>query len=156
MAIKGFENNILLQADDFCEAYYRCSRGENPHKEGAVEVSHAVNVPAIVNAAFACELYMKAIIGREFQTHSLLTFYKNLPEDVKQRIEEKYKNNKAWGFETAKEAISAVKDTFVDWRYLYKEENANQCNPRDLNAFLRIFQTLIPILKEEAHIYLDK
>lgn len=146
-----FECSILLQADDFYEAYQRCLEGKNPREKGSTTVYSIVAVPAIVNAAFACELYFKFLIGEERQSHNLLGFYSALPKEIQSEIDNCYKQYARDESDTARKAIDYVKKAFVEWRYLYKEDNVCQSNPTRLNEFLRIFEILVPLLKRLAY-----
>jgi len=146
-----FNNSILLQADDFYEAYLRCIEGKNKKVKGNTTSWSVVNIPAVVNASFACELYFKSLIGKELKSHNLIGFYNKLSRDIKNELQEHYKYKKVGDCKTICQAINEVKNTFVEWRYLYKDEFKEQCNPKDLNRFLWIFATITPILKEVAH-----
>jgi len=146
-----FERSILLQADDFYEAYKRCFEGKNPRKEGSTTVYSIVAVPAIVNAAFACELYFKCLTGKERRLHNLLGFYSALPEKIRSEIDNCYKQYARDESDTAPKAIGYVDKAFVEWRYLYKKENIHQSNPTRLNESLRIFEILVPLLKRLAY-----
>ena len=145
-----FRIDILLQANDFYEAYERCLEGKNIFAIGTTARAHIVSVPAIVNAAFACELYLKSLLGKELVSHNLMGFYRKLPPEIKNELRSAYRLQKAFGFSSFEEAIGAVKNTFVEWRYLYKEKNKSQSNPKDLNDFLNIFSIIVPILKKTA------
>lgn len=148
----GFENSILLQADDFYEAYLRCIEGKNHKKEQGIDVYSVINIPAIVNAAFACELYLKSMVGGiELQKHNLIKFYKLLPQDIKKTIGQQYRTNKVEPYNTAKKAITIIRNSFVEWRYLYSDKFKDQCNSKTLNDFLRIFSVILPILRNTAH-----
>jgi|GEM_PF-1549529 hypothetical protein len=146
-----FERSILMQADDFYEVYQRCLEGKNPRGEGSTTVYSIVAVPAIVNAAFACELYFKCLTGKERQSHNLLGFYNALPKEIRSEIDNSYKQYARDELDTARKAIDYVKKAFVEWRYLYKEDNVCQSNPARLNEFLRIFKILVPLLKRSAY-----
>ena len=66
MPYNDFNVSIRNIANDFYSAYKRCIEGKNPHiDEYGRHVMEVVNVPAIVNAAFACELYLKLLIKSE-------------------------------------------------------------------------------------------
>ena len=75
----SFERNILQQADDFFEAYRRCSKGENPRKDEYNRLCFSVvNVPAVVNAAFSIELYLKSILKSKEREHRLEILFNKL------------------------------------------------------------------------------
>ena len=87
---ENIKENLLLQADEFEEAYKRCARGENPHKDetGRI-VYHAVNLPAVVNAAFSCELYLKYLIGSKCSGHDLEQLFRHLDPNFRMKLEMK-------------------------------------------------------------------
>ena len=148
-----FENNILINADDFYNAYQRCLESKNSRVVNGVTVSSYLGIPAIVNAAFACELYLKSMIMEVKRCHDLKEFYDLVPQSIKNMMRREYKKAPIPYAKTIEDAIEKVKDTFIDWRYLYEDSNKDQCNPSTLNEYLNIFATILPIIKEAAHKY---
>lgn len=82
------QTNILLQAQDFYEAFNRCIEGKNPHiDEKGRYTSFVANIPAIVNGAFACELYFNCLTPHYVKTHSLLEIYSFIAINIRNQIE---------------------------------------------------------------------
>ena len=89
-----FDTSILNIADDFYEAYLRCAEGKNPTVDEYNRTRYeVVNVPAIVNGAFAIELYIKSMSRagkRKLQKmkHNikdlLLTLDQSIQDEIKQ------------------------------------------------------------------------
>lgn len=61
----NFDVSIINIADDFFEAYKRCKEGKNPRSNHGCIAFSVVNIPAIVNAAFASELYLKSMLPKK-------------------------------------------------------------------------------------------
>lgn len=80
--------------------------------------------PAIVNYAFACELYLKALLtGKEIgRIHDLEKLWDKLSIDIRERIDNKIKNKYGkvendFGIPYIKQIAKA----FNDWRYCYEK-----------------------------------
>lgn len=88
MPYVDFDTNKKNIANDFYLAYKRCTEGKNPHiDEYGRHVMEVVNVPAIVNAAFACELYLKMLIKDDTtRGHNLEILFNLLEFDDKDKI----------------------------------------------------------------------
>lgn len=86
-------------------------------------------VPFVVNAAFAVELYLKALAqkhGVALRGHELVKLYKALPKDALSEIDEvspKCAANRALD-ESPDFAgyLGELNNTFVEWRYCYEVE----------------------------------
>lgn len=136
------KTTILQQADDFAEAYYRCRYGVNWQKDEFGRMcAHVVNVPAIVNAAFACELYLKSLINEHVETHNLKTLYESLDEitrnTVSLLINKKIHNyNQGFIFDACLENAANV---FVDWRYIYEKEHTEGFMGNSISELLFFF-----------------
>lgn len=147
------QTNILMQADDFAEAYNRCVQGINqPNNDGYTSYS-VVNIPAIVNAAFACELYLKSIINKKVYTHNLLELFQLLNTDLQLSIEQEancklQKQNQDYYFKSCLERASNV---FEDWRYIYEEKHSDGFMGCFVNEYLIFFDKFTQILKVLAH-----
>ena len=82
--------DILQQADDFAEAFRRCSKGENPRKDEFNRMCmDVVNIPAIVNAAFACELYLKSMLEQPWG-HKLMDLFEQLDNETKIQLKNEF------------------------------------------------------------------
>lgn len=148
-----FSRDIIQQADDFFEAYRRCTHGENPRKDeyGRLCLS-VVNIPAIVNAAFSCELYFKSIIGSKAKGHALRELFDQLDVDaqnyLREPINKEFAKNNLFDFDVCLDHIS---NAFVEWRYIYEESHTEGFYGCYINEFLMFFNLLLPLLKDLAH-----
>ena len=147
------QTNILMQADDFAEAYCRCIQGENPSIDAYGRTCyHVVNIPAIVNAAFACELYMKSILGTNTKEHNLSLLYSQLNIEkqirIRQYIDKSFDGHLIYSFDTC---LKRAANVFVDWRYIYENEHSDGYMGCFINEYLEFFKHFTFILKEIAH-----
>ena len=81
--------------------------------------------PCIVNLSFACELYLKYLLGRRTNNskngHSLLDIYNNLPSpEIKQQINEALDSKWVRSFE---ESLLICDKYFVDFRYIHEKDD---------------------------------
>lgn len=90
-------------------------------------------VPFVVNAAFAIELYLKALAqkhGVALRGHELLKLYKALPTGALSEIgavTSRCAANRALGEEPNFAAyLRELNNTFVEWRYCYESERTGQ------------------------------
>lgn len=83
----NFDVSIINIADDFFEAYKRCSEGKNLRfNEYGATVLSVVNLPAIVNAAFASELYLKSMLPKKARTHNLKDLFYKLSSSIQEEL----------------------------------------------------------------------
>lgn len=93
--------------------------------------------PCVVNAAFACELAMKAIYAREYpnrdicKQHELNELFNQLSANTQTQIEALY-GNRASSL-PLKDLLVESSTAFIDWRYAY--EKAVSSHPHELIAF---------------------
>lgn len=149
MPYYNFDVNIQNIADDFYLAYKRCIEGKNPHvDEYGRHVMEVVNVPALVNAAFACELYLKMLIKDDTtRGHDLEILFSQLEVDDKDRIrniitERLKKGSLEKGFDYYLKGIS---NDFEFWRYIHEKPDFGELG---LNIGLRAIDCFIEGLKE--------
>ena len=158
-AYYDLQTNILLQADDFVEAYQRCIRGENPEVDEYGRVhSHFIAIPAVVNAAFACELYLKYLIGLKIEEispkerHDLKALYfmldTPLQNQIRQYVEANWTQPDGRSFD---DLLGRAKDVFVLWRYIFENEHTDGYMGCFVNEYLSFFELFIAILKKLAH-----
>ena len=84
--------------------------------------------PAIVNSAFACEVYLKAILLYNGispdKIHKIGDLYAKLPDSIKDFVRMTTANNHGgiwtdnWGFEL----LENISDAFREWRYSYEHD----------------------------------
>lgn len=154
-SIYDFDVNILQIADDFLDAYYRCREGKNPDEDEHGRIVIAVpHIPAIVNAAFACELYFKSMIAETETGHKLQVLFNKLSDDNKNAIRERTEEallllNLAKDFDGY---IEVIDDVFISWRYIHEKSQTQGFLGNQINMCVQVFKILIPAIKEVAHI----
>lgn len=83
-------------------------------------------IPAIVNIAFACELYLKALIVRETNKpaigHDLAALYDQIPPSIRNVVENQFKNKCKYPVSLS-ETLEMHKKAFENWRYIFEGKN---------------------------------
>lgn len=139
---------ILVEA----EAFYRIGIQAFKEMEEAVtqngELLQKVSLfPAIVNTAFACELYMKNLLHERegiVIEHHLDTLFEKLDETVKRVIKETIvSNKKGYTDEIFNENLKNISNVFVDWRYYYESNKAKPVNLEFLKIFAHALHAFI-------------
>ncbi|MCI8911129.1 MAG: hypothetical protein HFE33_02240 [Clostridia bacterium] len=152
-----FDVQIIKIADDFFEAYKRCIKPQNIHRDDyGRTVGYAVNVPAIVNASFACELYFKNMINEKTKNHNLKFLYDKLDEKIQEELETKIsqeitKLNYETEINCKKDFVKYlddISDTFVFWRYIHEKNKPTGFLGKRINECCQLFDIILPILKE--------
>lgn len=149
MPYVDFNTSIRSIADDFYNAYRRCIEGKNLHtdEDGRIIVE-TVNVPAIVNAAFACELYVKLLIKNKVtRGHNLSALFKRLePKDkntIKSSITERLERNlleKGFNY-----YLKEISNYYEYWRYIHEKPDLGELG---LNTGLQVVNCFVNGLKE--------
>ena len=107
----------------------------------------SLNTPAIVNCAFACEMFLKLLIkantGDYKKIHDLDKLFKLLPQDIQERLNKEvyYKTGMirdAFGIPM----IKKVAKHFNEWRYSFEKSS--------LMGYTGYLFGLCAVLKEEA------
>lgn len=147
-----FDNSIIKIADDFYEAYLRCKEGKNKTSDEFNTTSYeVVNVPAIVNGAFAIELYIKGLShlsNRELKSkkHSikalLLTLEPPIQEDIRKEVEHKLDKN-----QTYEECLKCIDKAFVFWRYIHTKKGFGFGLNKTLNYLDVFFDAIRVVVK---------
>lgn len=110
--------SIYNIAHTFHLAAQRCEE-QRPLQNGKFEM---LICPAIVNYAFACELYIKYLLQingvEQCRKHKLTDLFGLLPETSQQEI--RTKMNTA----NFNQELNSISNAFVDWRYIYEKNNA--------------------------------
>ena len=148
-----FRTDILLIADNFYDAYKRCREGKNPvHFDGAIKYSACI-VPAIVNGAFALELYFKSMLPPKTRGHELKELYDNLSSEIKCEIKDaatSHLTKLAWG-KQFEEYLEDLNNVFVDWRYISQKDYAIGYLGNRINEYLQVLEILLPVVKKIAN-----
>lgn len=149
----ALQTNILLHADDFFEAYRRCIKGECPVKDEFGRLKYSViNIPSIVNAAFACELYLKSILKKPVMEHDLKklfeTLEKNKQNEIRKLVNNQLEKQSKYSFDLCLERAVNI---FVKWRYIYEDVHTDGFMGCFINEYLLFFQCFISTLKDFAY-----
>jgi hypothetical protein len=117
-------------------------------KEAGEVIPQFLLSPVVVNAAFACEVFLKLLLklnGIENQKiHKLQDLYNNLPRDTQVEIQNGTvlrcgKWTDIWGFE----CLGNVSDAFVEWRYAYEHDwSKSACMSIDVGFLIGFMNSL--------------
>lgn len=145
--------SIVDIADDFYEAYRRCNEGKNERidKRGRY-TAEVVSIPAIVNGAFALELYLKSFIsGCQIEPkklgHNISTIFSKLESDLQQQIRNDVEPKlKGWS-QTFDEAINGIGNGFEYWRYIHEKDDLGYGLNMSLNVLPLFLDAVRAIIK---------
>ena len=110
--------------------------------------------PAIVNAAFSCEVFLKLLLHLEQidcqKSHKLKQLFEMLPpeiiETVKHQTIQKCRHWKdVWGLEI----LSQVSDAFEKWRYIYEIDLTKSGTIHFDISFLLAFRDALRVVCEK-------
>ena len=128
----------LSAADSFYLAAERCNQ-----QEYIGDHFMWLPVPAIVNYAFACEVYMKALLmepgAKEIKGHNLLDLFDMLPNEMQMDIQQTIDCSKS----PFREMLTNTSDLFEECRYIYEYKS--------LRINLKFLQELSGSLKSVSH-----
>ena len=101
--------------------------------------------PAIVNSAFACEVYLKAILlffdNELIRGHELSVLYDKLPERVKEFIKPTVLNScVTWTDIFGLNQLDEISNAFYDWRYVYEYLGKTRASISIDRSFLKAFR----------------
>ena len=142
-------NGILDLAKQFHKAYKSCIKPK-PIGNGKIEDEF---IPAYVNLAFACELYLKALLklkGKEKKGHLLIRLFIDLQAIDKSISDDIIKlSNIMSGLnyteDNYKAFLKSISDTFKTWRYSYEWSKGIMC----INAyFFQVFSISLYLVSE--------
>ena len=102
-------------------------------------------LPAVVNTAFACELYLKSLLT-DTRGHDIKELYDKQNDVIKDCIKDVIVSNKENYTDAIFEKnLQNIKDAFSTWRYYYEPEK----DGKSLNIeFLKVFAFALHELKE--------
>lgn len=142
------QTNILCQADDFAETYKRCIEHKNPRidKYGR-RIADVVNVPAIVNAAFSCELYLKYLSETEERGHNLKKFYNLLDIETQNIIRNNINKSLDPRLFNFDDMLQRASNVFEDWRYIFEKPHTDGFKGTFINEYLKFFALFLPELQ---------
>lgn len=100
------------------------SQTELKNNDELVEEIHTV--PAIVNLAFACELYLKGFFSGKKSGHYLHTLFEEIPEVIRNVIRlECIQNGIASSEDGFNSRLLNISNAFAEWRYFYEDEKTD-------------------------------
>ena len=147
--------NILFQAEDFYETFKRCLTEisyQSSSGRGTI-----VSIPAIVNGAFALELYFNFLSNRYHISHSLMKLYSFIPEDTKGLIKDKtYSKLKTiYQYEECsfEKILKDIDNLFVEWRYTFKKNKTQAYFGNAINRYISALEIIleeVSIISKEA------
>jgi len=130
---------IFLQARGFKDVFNHLNQSYiDTFIDGHPSLPNSANYMSVTatNAAFACELYLKAIFVYEHRnddlnfakTHNLYSLFNNIPKKRKLEIidifNKKYHYNRDYFLRQLKD----ISNDFVDFRYLFQQKEARVLN----------------------------
>ena len=118
-----------------CNFYYAAKRCLMDIKQENIRY---LVIPYMANSAFACEIFLKAIIEEKGNiytpSHELYKLFNELLKDIKKKIKNKFKE------ENFEEKLRKCSKIFEDFRYLY--ENIYNSEEIDLNFWERFVEEI--------------
>lgn len=122
-------------------------------KKGVLGVLYAT--PAVVNAAFACEVFLKLLLHSEEieipREHRLQALYNKLPDELKERIRgDVVRRCGQWKDAFGMECLKSVSDAFATWRYNYEHDWHKSVTLRIDIAFLMALKSALNVLCDET------
>ncbi|WP_316718980.1 HEPN domain-containing protein [Terrisporobacter petrolearius] len=109
-------------------------------RQGGIEY---LPIPYMVNSAFACEIFLKAILEQKRikygKNHMLYELYKLLPKEIKEHLE-RVINEKDFD-----KKLRDCSNVFVDFRYIY--ENIFKAEKIDLTFWETFVNTIFEYSK---------
>ena len=124
----------------FSECADFCLKEERPLPQHMLCIT-----PGVVNAAFACEVFLKLLLhdaGVEIRkSHRLEDLFNRLPDNIqkelKMRTIVKYGR---WENFFRQKYISQISDAFQEWRYIYENDWSKSVSKRIEIGFLLAFR----------------
>ena len=136
-------------ADDFYGAYKRCIMTDRDNRHYLI--------PAYTNGLFACELYLKYLLGdkvtkiKKSKRHNLKILFDNLDEKYKNELfmiicDIRYNLN---------QLLDDIGDGYNNWRYIFEDGNDNFGSGRPIEYSDYFLKTYLPKLEEMTAEYKD-
>ena len=104
----------------------------NNQQEEKAKLNQSLVVPVIVNASFACELFLKSLLPSNTHGHKLDELFSQLNQDLQNKI-------MGWTGLTLKcsDDLKNNSNDFADWRYCH-EGRSQRANLHFLLTFLNV------------------
>jgi len=130
---------MAYTAKAFLASAKKCN--SNPSVE-LIAWAHPLLIPIVTNTAFACELFLKALLQNSKTLkggHNLLELFQSLPEEIKRDIIGS--RNSTHFFEE----LTRISCLFEEWRYIY-ERQLTSLNFRFLLDFAEDLSSITDII----------
>ena len=136
-----FYNSFMV----LCQQIDKAARLKDEEKLGLI-------IPAVVQGALACELYMKGMIEGEPKIHKLNCLYDELNPAIQKFvstlvIDVQRVKDASYNITVFRDDLKKYGDVFVDWRYFYEPGHGNAV---DVN----FMKDLASVLKSCAESYI--
>ena len=142
---KNFDcQEMFMHACTFCECADLASQKGN-HDTAPIGFYY---IPADVNSAFACEVFLKTILKwydiKPPKSHKLKDLYESTPENVRAFIKPTVLNNYGgrWFSDLGIEHLEVLSNAFQDFRYIY-EYDLNKGSYYIETGFLNVFRNAL-------------
>ena len=144
--------NDSLLCFNMANSFYDIGRLANEYdkEEGTASILFACDafyaIPAIVNLAFACELYLKALLYQSgfvdaIRNHNLNELFCKLPDSTQGQMENEFAARSRYPI-TLKQILEIHSKAFENWRYAYEPEKEN------IEAYLGNLQLAVEIIRD--------
>ena len=143
-----FDTSILNIADDFYDAYLRCLEGKNPSVDEFNRTRYeTANVPAIVNGAFAIELYIKSRLDKKTEGHNLRLLFNKLDKELKDSIRNEIESKIDNRLTSFNKLFKTVANAFEYWRYIHEKKDLGYGLNITLNNLSIVIETIRKFLR---------
>ena len=139
--ILGDANFCKNVANAYLQTAIYCNEVDNNAKRQTLQfVSQSFfSIPAIMNVAFACELFLKAIClytnpDGSLKGHYLSDLYEDLTASQKTELEKIFRSHCLFEPITLESTLKKHYRVFEDWRYIY--ENEKVTNPSAYEVYI--------------------
>lgn len=130
--------DYFRQGKEFLAAAWRCFSNE----DGSIVTNqgfYQLSAPCVVNAAFSCEMFLKALLkkmdipyNQKTEGHNIYMLYKKLPSDVQNTIAKRCGNkDNPTVFESI---LKRHNKDFVDIRYYIENQGWAEMSPMEMIA----------------------
>ena len=137
-------HEMFMHACTFCECADMASQ-KGKHDTAPIGF---YDMPALVNSAFACEVFLKTILKwydiKPPKSHKLKDLYESTPENVRAFIKPTVLNNYGgrWFSDWGIEHLEVLSNAFQDFRYIY-EYDLNKGGYYIETGFLNVFRNAL-------------
>ena len=128
--------DFFKQGEQFLEAAWRCFGKKNDEGFSIMEngIFQQLPAPCVVNAAFACEMFLKSLLcelkikyNPHSEGHNLFLLYKKLPSDIQKTIAEFCRDRDDTN--VFEKWLKNHANDFVDIRYFMERDSWTEMSP---------------------------